>query len=193
MKRCCLSPKFLHKAVEIVSRQMIVSFPLVVAATTLSFAQLREYPDASLIGIQGVRVVVDYQAPNEGMYGLTQKNLQDAVKERLTVDNVKVLDEKQWEREPGSPYLYVHVVGTPVETGGKRRLFVFSFSADLIQRVSLHRKPSYITDGATWSQGYFVVVPQDELRKVTLQISDVAHDFAESVHQANAGSHGKVQ
>ncbi len=165
---------------------------LVVAATTVSFAQLREYPDESLIGLKGVRVVVHYEAPPEGTYGLTQQDLQDAVEERLIADNVNVLDEKQWEHEPGSPYLYIDVVGTPVDTVGKKRVFAFSFSADLVQRVALRRKPSYITDGATWSQGYFVVVPEDQLRKVTLQISDTAHDFAESVHDANT-RHRKVQ
>jgi hypothetical protein len=192
MQRSHSGRRILLRVIERCSLWSALTAFLFVAATTVSYAQLREYPDESLIGLKGVKVVVRYEAPPEGTYGLTEQDLRDAVEERLIADNVKVLDEKQWEREPGSPYLYIDVVGTPVDTVGNKRLFVFSFSADLIQRVTLHRKPSYITDGATWSQGYFVVVPEDQLRKVTLQISDTAHDFAESVHNANT-KHRRAQ
>jgi hypothetical protein len=123
---------------------------------------------------------------------LTQKDLQKAVEARLEADDVPVLDEKAWHKESGEPYLFVNVVGTQVDATKKENaVFVYSFSADFIQKVALLRDPSFKTDGATWSQGYFIVVPKDQLNKVTLQISDVAHDFAGSLHQANATVIGK--
>jgi hypothetical protein len=165
---------------------------LTLVTTIPSFSQLREYPDESLVGVKGVHVVVRYQAPNEGAYGLTQKDLQKAVEARLQADNVTLLDTNAWHKESGEPYLFVNVVGTQVEPGKKdNAVFVYSFSADLIQKVTLGRDPSFATDGATWSQGYFIVVPKDQLNNVTLQISDVAHDFAGSLHQANATVVGK--
>jgi hypothetical protein len=156
------------------------------AATGQSSAQLREYPDQSLAGVRGVHVVVRYQAPNEHVYGLTESDLKHAIETRLAADNVKVLDDTAWRKEPGEPYLFVNVVGTMVDSARQDRSpFVFSFSADLIQNVMLASRPDYSTAGATWSQGYFVVVPKENLREVTLQISNVAHDFAESLHEAN--------
>jgi hypothetical protein len=157
---------------------------LIIASTVLSYGQLREYPDASLIGLKGVRVVVDYQGPVEESYGLTESELQAAVELRLNADNVKVLDEKAWQREPGKPYLYINVVGTQVGSE-KSPTYFYSFTADLIQEISLTRQPSDRTDGATWSQGYTLVVSRDNLREVTLKIGDVAHDFAVSVQEAN--------
>jgi hypothetical protein len=169
---------------------IILGFTL--ASTAPSFSQLREYPDESLTGVKAVHVLVRYQAPNEGAYGLTQKDLQKAVEARLEADNVPVLDAKAWHKASGEPYLFVNVVGTQVEpTKKENAVFVYSFSADLIQKVVLSRDPSFKTDGATWSQGYFIVVPKDQLNNVTLQISDVAHDFAESLHQTNLTVPGK--
>jgi hypothetical protein len=161
-------------------------FFLTLATASPSLSQLREHPDESLIGVRGVHVVVRYQAPNEQPFGLTETDLRHAIETRLTADNVKVLDDRAWRREPGAPYLFVNVVGTQVDsTRQDRSPFVFSFTADLIQSVALARKPSFATEGATWSQGYFIVVSKDNLRDVTLQISNVAHDFAESLHEAN--------
>lgn len=155
-------------------------------------AQLREYPDESLMGVKGVHVIVQYQAPNEGAFGLTQKDLVRAVESRLRADNVAVLDDAAWHKEPGEPYLLINVVGTSVKRTRKGDpAFVFSFSADLIQKVTLGRTPAFSTDAATWSQGYFIVVPRDQLNNVTLQISDVAHDFAGALTQANASAHAK--
>ena len=158
-------------------------FALILATTVQSFSQLREYPDESLTGVKAVHVVVHYEAPNEAAYGLTEKDLQDAVEERLAADDVSVLDEASWSKEPGEPCFFVNVVGTQVDTEGKT--FAYSFSADFIQKVMLGRNSSFKTEGATWSQGYFLVVPYDRLSNVTLQISDVAHDFAGSLHEAN--------
>ncbi len=167
-----------------------LAVPAILACSTFpTFAQLREYPDESLAGLKGVHVIVKYNAPDEQAYGLTQDELQKAVEARLSADNIKVFDEKGWRQEPGMPYLFVNVVGTEVTTGRKdEHVYVYSFAADLIQKVSLERQPSFTTEGATWSQGYFITVPTSELNRVTLQISDVAHDFAESIHQANEGT-----
>ncbi len=161
---------------------------LILGAAVLAHAQLREYPDESLRGLKGVHVVVRYEAPPEARYGLTEAGLKAAVEARLAADNLTVLDEETWRTTEGAPYLFINVVGTAVDSlRGSRSGFVYSFTADLIQRVALDRMPSLSTDGATWSQGYVLVVPGSELRSVTLQISDVAHDFAESVRQANSG------
>jgi hypothetical protein len=150
-------------------------------------AQLREYPDESLRGIKAVHVIVHFEAPTDGKVGLTQVDLQSTVETCLEADHIKVIDDQQWKREHGSPYLYIEVVGTRVPTGIKDSpTYVYSFSADLIQQVALTRNRSFTTDGATWSQGYFIVVPKDQLNDVTMQIARVAQDFAASVHAANA-------
>jgi hypothetical protein len=164
----------------------VLALALTLATTSPSLSQLREHPDESLIGVRGVHVVVRYQAPDEHLFGLTEDDLKHAIEVRLSADNVQVLDDRAWRQEPGEPYLFVNVVGTQVDsTRQDRSPFVFSFSADLIQKVALARKPSFTTEGATWSQGYFIVVSKEHLRDVTLQISNVAHDFAESLHEAN--------
>jgi hypothetical protein len=162
----------------------VLPFILLLVSTAPLVAQLREHPDESLKGVKGVRVVVNYQAPVEAPDGLTQRQLLALVDLQLKADNVGVLTDDQWIREPGKPYLNINVVGTQVGSG-KASMFFFSFAADLIQDVSLRRAPVIKTEGSTWNQDYALVVPSDDLRDVTMKISAVAHDFAESIHEAN--------
>jgi hypothetical protein len=157
---------------------------LFIGSTVASFGQLREYPDESLKGVKGIHVIVNYRGPVEDSYGLTQKQLQDAVELRLKADDMKILNGEEWNKEAGKPYLYINIVGTQVGTG-KTETFFYSFAVDLIQQVSLGRRPSFKTEGSTWNQDYALVVAKDSLRDVTLKISDVAHDFAQSVREAN--------
>jgi hypothetical protein len=154
------------------------------AATVPSSAQLREYPDSSLKGIQAVRVVVKYAGPDERSFGLTQQQLQDAVELRLKADDVRVLNEEEWNRQPGQPYLCITIAGTRAGSE-KTPVFFYSFAADLIQHVSLGRTPTIVTEGSTWNQDYALVVARTDLREVTMKISDVAHEFAQSVRDAN--------
>jgi uncharacterized protein involved in high-affinity Fe2+ transport len=162
----------------------VLTFILLLVSTAPLAAQLREHPDESLKGVKGVRVVVNYQAPVEAPDGLTRRQLQSLVDLQLRADNVGVLTADEWNRAPGKPYLNINVVGTQVGSG-KASMFFFSFAADLIQEVSLSRAPMVKTDGSTWNQDYALVVPRDDLRDVTMKISAVAHDFAESIHEAN--------
>jgi len=157
---------------------------LLIATTAPLFGQLREHPDKSLKGVKGVRVIVNYQAPVIDSYGLTQKQLQDAVELRLKVDNIKVLTDKEWKHESGKPYFYITIEGTQVGSE-KAPMFFYTIATDLIQEVLLSRIPSFKTEGSTWNQDYNLVLVKDELREVLLKIDEVAHDFAQSVHEAN--------
>ena len=157
---------------------------LVLASSLPLFAQLRQYPDESLKGVKGVRVIVRYKGPVEDSYGLAQKKLQNVVESWLKADGVKVLTNEEWSREPGKPYLSITVVGTQV--GSKQRpAFFYSIATDLIQEVSLSRRPLLKTEGSTWNQDYALVVPKNDLQEVLVKISDAAHDFAQSVREAN--------
>lgn len=157
---------------------------MLVALAAPSFGQLREHPDLSLKGVKGVRVIVNYQAPIEIPAGLTQAQLQNLVEVQLKADDVKILSQEEWGQEPGKPYFNINVVGTQVGSG-ESTTFYYSFAADLIQEVSLGSRPSFKTEGSTWNQDYSLVVTKDDLREVTLKIRDVAHDFAQSVREAN--------
>jgi hypothetical protein len=157
---------------------------LLIASAVPSFGQLRAHSNESLKGVKGIRVIVNYRGPVEDSHELTQKKLQDAVELQLKADDVKVLTGKEWRHEPGKPYFYVNIVGTQAGSE-KTPTFFYSFSADLIQQVSLRRKPSLKTEGSTWNQDYALVLSKHDLRDLTLKINGVAHDFAQSVHEAN--------
>ena len=163
---------------------LVMASILLIASSVPAFGQLRENPDESLRGLKGIRVVVNYRGPAEASYGLTQKELRNTVVLRLTAEGMKVLNDEEWNREPGKPYFYITVVGTKIGSG-KEAMFFYSFATDLIQQVSLARRPSFTTDGSTWNQDYALVVSKKHLRQVTVKIGDVAHDFAQSVREAN--------
>ena len=157
---------------------------LLFASSVPSFSQLRQHPDESLKGMKGVRVIVSYKGPAENSYGLVQKKLRNAVESWLTADGVKVLTGEEWDHAPGKPYLSITVVGTQV--GSKKEpAYFYSIATDLIQEVALSRKPFLKTEGSTWNQDYALVVPKNDLQEVMVKISDAAHDFAQSVHEAN--------
>jgi hypothetical protein len=163
---------------------LVLTFILLIVSIVPSFGQLREHPDESLKGVKGIRVIVDYKGPVEDSYGLSRKQLQNAVELQLKVDGIKILTGEEWSHEPGKPYLNIIIVGTQVGSG-KSPTFFYSFATDLIQEVSLGRKPSLKTEGSTWNQDYAFVVAKDDLREVTMKIGDVAREFAQSVHEAN--------
>jgi hypothetical protein len=163
---------------------LALSLILLLVSTAPLFAQLREHPDVSLKGVKKVRVVVNYRAPAEARDGLTQQQLKNLVEVQLRADNVGVLTQEEWNRVRGKPYLSISVVGTKVGSG-EASMFFYSFAADFIQDVALGRAPSVKTEGSTWNQDYAIVVPANHLRDVTLEITAVARDFAQSIHEAN--------
>jgi hypothetical protein len=163
---------------------LLLTIILLIASTATSFSQLREYPDQSLKGLKGVRVVVKYQAPDEGSYALSQKQLQEAAELQLKTDDIKVLTDKEWSREPGKPYFYVLITGKRI-TSEKTPIFCFTIASDLIQQVSLSRKPAFKTEGSTWNQDYTLILSEDNLREVTLKLNKLAQEFAQSIHDAN--------
>ncbi len=68
---------------------------------------------------------------------------------------------------------------------GKPDAYIYTFSADLIQLVTLMRKAADSVEACTWSSGYSVVVPTDDLRAVTVKVGELAQEFVRALEAAN--------
>ena len=107
----------------------------------------------TLIGLQGVQVIVEELQPNilkQDKYlqkaGLTKIQLQKDIETRLKAAGIKVLSLDQWSKTPGRPTLYVNVNTHESE----KYWFAYDIKLELRQVVSLDARPEIKTLANTW-------------------------------------------
>lgn len=145
---------------------------------------------ASLGELTGVYVVVRYEAPSEAHYGLTEADLRSAVELRLKANDIRVLSEKEWEKSPRRPYLYLTVTGTKLTSNKKDPDYLFAWSLDLIQRVKVMDAPRTEGKAITWTQEYSAVLPERDLRTIAVKVSDLTLEFANALKAGQKGVAG---
>ena len=143
---------------------------------------------ASLKGIDGVYIVVRYDAPTEAQEGLSEQDLRSALALRLQANDIRLLSEQEWARSPRRPYLCLTVTGTRLTDGTKDPDYLFAWGLDLIQRVSTLEERTTEVPAITWTQEYSAVLPEHALRDVTVKVSDLALEFATAVQAAEKGA-----
>jgi hypothetical protein len=143
---------------------------------------------ASLKGLKAVYVSLQYDAPPQPAYGLAKDDLRSEVELTLKVNGIRPLKEREWNRTAGKPYLFVHIVGNPLNPNQRGASYFYSLSVELIQQVGLQRKPKLRCEGVTWSEAATIVLPHDKLRTIAVQLQNLTSDFSRAVEEANLGN-----
>ncbi len=111
-----------------------------------SAATTDKQASASLTGLKGVGVVVEDITPEVERDGLSARQIQADVERQLLLSGIKLLTEKEFEKSPGMPYLYVNIFTFKDDAG----MYAYHITVELKQMVSLARKPSASLSAATW-------------------------------------------
>jgi hypothetical protein len=145
-----------------------------------------DFPTEALRGLSTLGLRVEFDGNPERTAGLTAEQLRSEILLRLNLGGLKVLDGQEWQKGKGDPYLYLNVHSIPVaEHGGTIESYCYAFSLDLMEKVHLARIPRVFAEACTWSEGYSVIVPRNDLRRVTEKVGDLAADFVKAVETAN--------
>src|SRR3989304_4000721 len=138
----------------------VIAF-LLIFFTLPGLAEDSEEARRTLIGLQGVQVIVEELQPNilkQDKYlqkaGLTKIQLQKDIETRLKAAGIKVLSLDQWSKTPGRPTLYVNVNTHESE----KYWFAYDIKLELRQVVSLDARPEIKTLANTWGMNMTGVV-----------------------------------
>lgn len=153
-----------------------------------SWASDDDFTRASLRGLSGVNVAIEYLQPEVERGGLTRQQLQTDVELRLRHAGIMVLTEEERLKVPGAPYLYVrvHVLLSASVSG----LAAYSIRMELHQRAHLETDDSFALV-STWHTDSLGIVGVANLHTVRGRVRDDADEFINaylSVHPRPAGS-----
>jgi len=147
---------------------------------------------ASLKGLKSVYVSVQYDAPPQPQYGLAGDDLRSEVELTLRANGIGTLDGPEWKHAAGKPFLFVHIVGNPLDPDRRSASYFFTLNVELIQQVELNRKPHIRCEGVTWSEATTIVLPYDKLRTIAVLLQNLTSDFSRAVEEANPGSSARL-
>jgi hypothetical protein len=143
---------------------------------------LTEYTRETLLGLNGVVVVIETLKPDAEADGLNVAELQTDVELKLTQGGIRVLPHPEWSETPGRPWLYVSV-NTIKHLGS----YFFSVDVQLKQDVSLPRQPSIMTSSATWELGSIGFVNPELLpAKIRESVGTYVDNFISDYSRANS-------
>ena len=130
----------------------VIAF-LLIFFTLPGLAEDSEPSRRTLIGLQGVQVIVEELQPNilrQDKYlhkaGLSKVQLQKDIESKLKAAGIKVLSPDAWSKTPGRPVLYVNVNTHESE----KYWFAYDIKLELRQVVSLEARPEIKTLANTW-------------------------------------------
>ena len=141
----------------------------------------------SLAGLNGVYVTVQFDAPIEPQYGVSEVALRSALELRLKANDIHILNEEEWSSSARKPYLCLTVKGSKLGSNTKDPEFLFAWGLDLIQTVRILDEPKLESKASTWTQQYSAVLPEHALRNIAVRVSALALEFANAMKTAKEG------
>lgn len=121
---------------------------LLVSTRTAHSAHLTRDTD-TLKGLRDVVVYVELQKPSVEQAGLSRKQLIADVEQHLRPCGIRVLTPQQGRRTPGTAFLFLGV-----DTIREHGRFFYVSQLQLLQRVSLKRRPQDFTWAGTWERDH---------------------------------------
>jgi len=144
-----------------------------------------ELTQRTMIGIQGINVVVEDLQPNIQKYAqrfsLTKEQLQKEVEERLRKAGIRVMPKDEWLKTPGRPVLYVNINTHEYE----KYWYAFNIAVSLGQIVTLEADPKLKTLASTWDISMTGVANIGTLNTIRSNIEVLVDRFVKAYRSAN--------
>lgn len=133
------------------NRFLIAGFLLMLSFSSPVHAEDSEVTRRTLIGLQGVRVLVENLQANIEAFapkaGITVVQLQQDIESRLQAASIKTVTVNDWRKLAGRPLLYVNINTHETE----RYWYAYDIKLELRQIVLLEVDPNIKTLADTWS------------------------------------------
>ncbi len=138
---------------------------------------------ATLNGLEGVGILVEYLTPEAEWGGLTKKELRTDLESRLRKAGIKVLTQEESRKTAGEPYLYVNVNVNTVKT--ESEIYPYSIDVMLIQKTTLVRDPKQALYAVTWSTGGVGSISKELLNDLRESVGDLVEIFIKAYQSEN--------
>lgn len=136
----------------------------------------------TLVGLTGIRVVVEEPDDDAEHEGLTQSALQRELESRLKGAGIRLLSDREWQAAPGRPSLKLDV--TIKSRAREPRLFLVELEVE--QDVRLVRDAARGGRAATWSATPRLgVLPASAVAPVFQAVREAVDEFVAAWRGAN--------
>ncbi len=138
--------------------------------------------DDELLTLQGLTalfVLVEIADPEIEKDGLTSKQIQKDIEQRLKKAGIKVLSKKEWMKTKGGGYLYVNINARKSGYG----VYTSGINLELVQKVHLVRNPKRVVFAATWSRQ--LLIQGGYLDRIRYSIHNIVDLFLNTWAKAN--------
>ena len=148
--------------------------------TSLAWAVDDQSSQETLVGLKGVRVVIEPLKPEIESDGLKESQIQNDIESKLKNVGIKILTRVERLQEKGRPSLYMN---TNIFKS-KRGFYVYDIDIELNQKVILVRNPNIgEVFGSTWSTSVIGITPN--LNEIRNEIKELMEDFLNAWQSVN--------
>ncbi|MHB8093277.1 MAG: hypothetical protein ACYDH8_17020 [Syntrophales bacterium] len=165
----------------------LVSIALILSAF-LALPVLAEDSEASratLVGLQGVNVVVEEVQPNVQKYaakfGLSGAQIRRDVVQKLQEGGIRVVEGNEWLAIPGRPVLCVNINTHETE----KYWYAYDIKIELRQLAVLDANPQAKTLAATWSMNITGQANIGNLNLIRQDVGALAGRFVQAYRAGN--------
>lgn len=146
-----------------------------------SFAADSTGSRATLSGLRGVYVKVEGLGSEIVKAGLTQKQIEEDLKQKLDSAGIKILSDTEGLRQFANPYLHVKPRIRKTKTG----LYLCFITVEFVQDARLVRNRSLLRPVTTWSVGVEGAMRKDFSEKVRNHIKALMDRFIDAYLSVN--------
>lgn len=161
-----------------------VLLPVILLFTAASAdAQQRFTADQkqSLLGITAFLLVVEFEESSLEIDGLDRSALEIEIAQRLRRAGIRLMNEVEWSRQPGVPFLYVYLNTVRSELG------FYSYRAEVRfkQEVSPVRNSSISSIATTWETGSLGFIGVNRVETLKPEVLSLVDEFLVDYRQIN--------
>lgn len=157
---------------------LMACLPIVQEAYAQSFSADQRQ---SLRGLSSLLLVVEFAEDAVVMDGLNRDDLELELSQRLRSNGVRLINEAQWSRTTGFPYLYVYLNTVRSELG----FYSYRIEVKLTQEVILARNRSLSQFSTTWETGSLGLIGVNNIRNIRSEIVDMVNIFIDDFKSVN--------
>ncbi|MCC5934523.1 MAG: hypothetical protein LAT75_06775 [Candidatus Cyclonatronum sp.] len=135
----------------------------------------------SLQGITAFLLIVEFEESTVEIDGLNRAELEIEVAQRLRRAGIRLMNEVEWSRQPGVPFLYVYLNTVRSELG------FYSYRAEVRfkQEVSPVRNTSISSIATTWETGSLGFIGVNRVETLKPEVLSLIDEFLIDYRQIN--------
>ncbi len=135
----------------------------------------------SLTGIEAFLLVVEFAEDSVEMDGLNRSELEVQIAQRLRRSGIRLMNEAEWSRERGVPYLYVYLNTVRSELG----FYSYRIEVKFNQEVNPVRNSGISSMASTWETGLLGLIGVNRIENIRPEILSMVDEFIQDYQAVN--------